>query len=95
MARHGNHTEGNSTASIGVVDPQNPDSGTVPASSEEVGTVPPSVSVCTVKVSHAGMEGKKITLPSGTIAAFDENGILEIESDIAKYLLSIPGYKKV
>jgi hypothetical protein len=47
-----------------------------------------------VKVKHSGLKGKKITLPSGIIATFDENGILEVESDIAGYLLSISGYEK-
>jgi hypothetical protein len=40
------------------------------------------------------LKGAKITLPNGDIAAFDENGILEVDGNIAEYLLSIPGYEK-
>jgi hypothetical protein len=45
-----------------------------------------------VKVRHG--KGKKITLPNGEIAVFDENGILETDRETAEYLLSIPGYEK-
>jgi hypothetical protein len=47
-----------------------------------------------VKVKHESLKGKKITLPTGEIAAFDENGILEVDVAVAEYLLSIPGYEK-
>jgi hypothetical protein len=47
-----------------------------------------------VKVKHEILKGKKLTLPSGEIAAFDENGILETDKETAEYLLSIPGYEK-
>jgi hypothetical protein len=47
-----------------------------------------------VKVKHDGLKGAKITLPNGDIAAFDENGILEVDGKTAEYLLSIPGYEK-
>jgi hypothetical protein len=47
-----------------------------------------------VKVKHEILKGKQLTLPSGEIAAFDENGILETDKETAEYLLSIPGYEK-
>jgi hypothetical protein len=47
-----------------------------------------------VKVKHENLKGKKITLPTGEIVAFDENGILEVDAAIAEYLLSIPGYER-
>jgi hypothetical protein len=47
-----------------------------------------------VKVKHENLKGKKITLPTGEIAVFDENGILEVDAAIAEYLLSIPGYER-
>jgi hypothetical protein len=47
-----------------------------------------------VKVKHENLKGKKITLPNGKIASFDENGILETDGQTAEYLLSIPGYEK-
>jgi hypothetical protein len=47
-----------------------------------------------VKVRHENLKGKKITLPTGEIATFDENGILEVDTTVAEYLLSIPGYEK-
>jgi hypothetical protein len=47
-----------------------------------------------VKVKHKALKGRKITLPNGKIAAFDENGILEVDGKTAEYLLSIPGYEK-
>jgi hypothetical protein len=47
-----------------------------------------------VKVKHEILKGKKLTLPSGKIAALDENGILETDKETAEYLLSIPGYEK-
>jgi hypothetical protein len=46
------------------------------------------------KVWHDGLKGEKITLPNGDIAAFDENGFLEVDGETAEYLLSIPGYEK-
>jgi hypothetical protein len=47
-----------------------------------------------VKVRHESLKGGKITLPTGEIAAFDEDGILEADAAVAEYLLSIPGYVK-
>jgi hypothetical protein len=79
------------TPDIGVTPPQG---GTAAANEGDLPEGPAPGPEDKIKVKHDGLKGAKITLPSGDIAAFDENGILEVDGKTAEYLLSIPGYGK-
>jgi hypothetical protein len=94
MARTSNNAGAQPPATpADAVNAETPDTGATPP---QGGTAAATVGMPPnrVKVRHDSLKGKKITLPNGNIAAFDENGILEIDGETAEYLLSIPGYEK-
>ena len=67
----------------------------IPAKTEKKDQSPPQPSCPKVKVKCESLKGcKKVVVAKDITVQADNEGIIEVDEDIAKRLLSIPGYEK-